>query len=357
MSNVTSVMAIKVHICDVMSCGVAPERLEIRLADITLDDPMPLHFYGIKNGSTLNIFKPYVNVTIENNQGATLFWHLYRKDTIREVKAKLATAKWMSKIRFHLYNTTTNTSKERQSSGSGFDEIRGLDDEMSVEGMRLYLISEEKSFKELDDNEITENYNIKDGENLYVLSYRWGFNSCVVTMTKNGKKIQGVEDEDTCLAIKLRMRDQFGFPVCNVKLFQQTNKIEVREYWYIARGAKNGVIGIADEQKPFSKSKKAPHSSQYLKVPDLVAITVQEIQIEGEKIEEERKAREAMWAEQRRANLEAAAAKAGLTVEEYEAKQAEEHRRAEEARLERVKKMQAERDEKARKAGYFVPRS
>ena len=62
-------------------------------------------------------------------------------------------------------------------------------------------------------------------------------------------------------------------------------------------------------------------------------------------------------AEQRRAYLEAAAAKAGLSLEEYEAKQAEEHRRAEEARLERVKKMQAERDEQARKAGYFVPRS
>ena len=78
-SNATSVKAIKVHICDVMSCGVASERLEIRLADITLDDPMPLHFYGIKDGSTLKILKPYVNVTIENNQGATLFWRLSRK--------------------------------------------------------------------------------------------------------------------------------------------------------------------------------------------------------------------------------------------------------------------------------------
>ena len=51
---------------------------------------------------------------------------------------------------------------------------------MSVEGMRLYLISKDKSFKELDDDDIIENYKIKDADNLYVLSYRWGFNTCTV---------------------------------------------------------------------------------------------------------------------------------------------------------------------------------
>ena len=123
---------------------------------------------------------------------------------------------------------------------------------------------------------------------MYVLSYRWGFNTCTVTMTKNGKKLQGVEDEDTCLAFKLRVQDQFGFPVCNIKLFQRTHKIEVREYWYIARGAKNGVIGLADEQKPFSKIKNTSHNSQLSEVPHLVAITVQELQIEGETDERKR---------------------------------------------------------------------
>ena len=46
-SNATSVKALKVQICGVMRCGVAPEKLELRLGDVTLDDPMPLHFYGI----------------------------------------------------------------------------------------------------------------------------------------------------------------------------------------------------------------------------------------------------------------------------------------------------------------------
>ena len=147
-TNAASVKTLKVQMSDVMKFGKALEKLEIRLGDIKLEDPMPLHFYGIKDGVTLNIHKPYISVTIENNQGATLFWRVYRKDTIREVKAKLATVKWKSKIRFHSCNTSTKPSKERQSSGSGFDEIRGLDEERSVEGMRLYLMSEEKGFSE-----------------------------------------------------------------------------------------------------------------------------------------------------------------------------------------------------------------
>ena len=265
------------------------------------------------------------------------------------MKSKLATAKWMSKIQFHLYNTyntTTHTSKQRQSSGSGFDEIRCLDNEMSVEGMGLYLISEDKGFRELDDDKFTENYKIKDADNLSVLSYRWGFNTCTVTMTKNGKKIQGVEEEDTCLAIKLRVQDQLGFPVCNIKLFQQTrNSTEVRDYWH--GRVRKSVIGMPDEKRPFSK-RNVPQDAMYAKSSHLVAITVQELKIETDRIEEERKAREAMWAERRRANLEAAAEKQGLTAEEYEAQQAEERRRAEEARLERQRKIQAEKEEQVR---------
>ena len=91
-SNATSVMALKVQVCDVMKCGVAPEKLEIRLGDVTLEDPMPLHFYGIKNGSTLNILKPYVTVSIEDNHGDVICKRLNRKDTIREVKVKLSSS-------------------------------------------------------------------------------------------------------------------------------------------------------------------------------------------------------------------------------------------------------------------------
>ena len=296
------VMVLKVQICDVMSYGVAPEKLEIQLGDITLDDLMPLHFYAVNDGSLLNILKPYVSVTIDNNQGKSLYWRLYRKDNIREVKAKLtqSTSQMKFDVNYICMNTFYYISEIRAVDGSG----------MSVEGMILYLISEEKGFKELDDNEKIENYKIKDGDNVFVLS-----NTRIVTMTKNGKKIQGVEEEDTCLAIKLRAQDQFGFPVCNIRLFEQgSNSTEIKNYSHIIRHP-----GIPNEERPFSKRRSESPYSQHPRGLNLVAITIQELQIEGERVAEERKAREA-----------------------------ERARRAEEARLEKERKIQAEKEEQAR---------
>ena len=58
---------------------MAPDRLNIRLGDVMLRDPMPLHFYGVSDGSLLNVLRPYVSVTIENNYGSSLYWRLNRE--------------------------------------------------------------------------------------------------------------------------------------------------------------------------------------------------------------------------------------------------------------------------------------
>ena len=71
-SNATSIMAFKDQICDTNFYGPAPEKLEVSLGDVTLEDPMPLHFYGIVDGSRLNIVRPYVNVMIQNSRGGFL---------------------------------------------------------------------------------------------------------------------------------------------------------------------------------------------------------------------------------------------------------------------------------------------
>ena len=57
-SNATSIMALKVWICSGIKCGIAPERLEVRLGDIILEEAMPLHFYGITEGPLLMFLKP-----------------------------------------------------------------------------------------------------------------------------------------------------------------------------------------------------------------------------------------------------------------------------------------------------------
>ena len=136
-SNTTSVMALKAQICGVMRCGVAPERLEMRLRDVTLEDPMPLHFYGIKDGSKLEVVKPYVRVRVENNKGDFIRWRMDRKDAIKEVKSELATS---------LGNISTKQ-------------------------MHLYVISDGQSFDELDDDDETvERCKIQEGDKLFLLT-------------------------------------------------------------------------------------------------------------------------------------------------------------------------------------------
>ena len=128
-SNVTSVKALKAQMSGVMSCGVAPERLEIRMGDVILEDPMPLHFYGIKDGTKLDVLKPYVNVQIQNNKGAAIYWRLERKEAIKEVKVKLTAAKSLVPIRFYLYYSYLydyRTTLPNNADNSSFNEIRGI---------------------------------------------------------------------------------------------------------------------------------------------------------------------------------------------------------------------------------------
>ena len=183
-SNTTSVMELKVQICVLMRCGAAPEKLEVRLGDVTLEDPMPLHFYGIQDGSKLNVIKPYIRVTVLNNHGKLIYWRLNRKDIIKEVKVKLAAS---------LNNVTT-------------------------EQMHLYLVSDGQDFNELhDDDETVERCKIQDGDKLYLLIYRWT-KKMNVTLKMAGMKLWGLEKDDTALGIKLKAQDQTGMPVSSMKL-------------------------------------------------------------------------------------------------------------------------------------------
>ena len=273
--NSTSVMALKVQISGVMRCGVAPEKLEIRLGDVMLEDPMPLHFYRIKNGSKLDAIKPYVEATIQNNHGATLYWRLERKDTIKEVKLELAAAQSSSPMRFYFYlpksyqpNITTRAHV------SSCNEIRGYQGAgMIPKSMKLYFEVDGK-FDELDDHKTVENYKIKDGDNLFLLTYTWTLNEGDVKVMKTGRKVHGAELEDTCLGIKLRAQDQVGLPVKDIRLF------------YMQQGT---CTLIMDEERPLRHG-RAP----------LVVATEEEFQAEVTRVEEEKIAEKARKLEERK---------------------------------------------------------
>ena len=249
-SNTTSVMALKVQLCGVMKCGLAPERLEIRLGDITVEDPMPLHFYGVEVGSILDVIKPYIRVRVENNKGDFICWLLDRKDTIKEVKAELATS---------LGN-------------------------VSIKQMHLYLVSEGQNFDELDDDDETvERCKIRDGDRLYLLTYRWVRNEYDVTVKKTGRKIQDVEPEDTCLGVKVKAQDQTGTPVSTIKLarFPENERTIncVERGWRTTRVQKyKQLIEISNEKKPVTK--KEP----------LHVVTEEELKADVARVEQEKKA-------------------------------------------------------------------
>ena len=249
-SNTISVMALKSQIDGIMRCGVARAKLEIRLGDVTLEDAMPLHFYGILDGSKLNIVKPYVNVKIQNNKGAAIYWRIDRKDVIKEVKVKLVASRPAVPIRFHLYYRNpydNNPTRDFRTNQSGFNEIRGLQEGcVSVEGMRLYVIrGDGEKFEELVDDETVENYKIEDGDKLFLLTYRWLHDEVDVTVLKTKSKIYGVEPDDTCMTIKVRVQDQTGLPAGTLLLAQAiVNNYDIG--YYISRST------ISDNNKHFN---------------------------------------------------------------------------------------------------------
>ena len=257
-SNATSVMALKVQICGVMKCGVAPEKLKIRLEDVTLVDPMPLHFYRIKDGFKLEAVNPYVNVILENTKGNEMYWRLNRKDTIRDVKIKIPTR------------------------STGSEEI--LNDSTKVEQLRLFLVTDGQKFDELDDDKTVESYKIQEDERLYLLNYKWT-QKLKVILKMAGRRLWGLEKDDTCLGVKVKAQDQTGMPVSAIKL------VRLVEYkWgavpynllhggtgFLYRQVYKKLTEISDEEKPFNY--KEP----------LSVVTEEELKEDVARVEEEEK--------------------------------------------------------------------
>ena len=264
-------MAVKIRICTGIKCGIPPGRLEVRLGDTILEEVMPLHFYSINEGSLLMLLKPYVGVRIENNHGTVVYWRINRKETIREVKAKLATIK------------SSDASSERAFSfsqkGTQFNgQVSGghpNDDGMDVDWMRLYLVVDGK-FDELDDSETVENCKIKDDDRLYLLIHRWT-EECKVELLKTGRMLCGVEETDTCLGIKVKLQDQLGIPVHTLKLFQRE---WVRGSWFL-ESIKATVKDYYPRKEIEDKEKRANTTIT------LVAITQEELKAEGTRRQEE----------------------------------------------------------------------
>ena len=249
-SNATSIMALKVQICGVMRCGVTPERLELRLGETIMEDPMPLHFYAIKNASKINVIKPWICVTVLHSKMGSIFSQMNRNDTIRILKARLLAIPNFSPITFQLLtdqpiNPLSNQRCFRPASNHEFTHVKGTPDPFATFGSRLYLVSEGKYYVDLDDNETVETLRINDGDELYLLTTRWTKKEVDVREYGTGRKIRGVEPEHTGLDIRLRAQDQTGLPVSDLLVFSVNPSSG-----YFNMGPGQGYQGVTHDQTP-----------------------------------------------------------------------------------------------------------
>ena len=67
-----------------------PNPIQLHKGKFVLKDQRKLIQCGITAATMLESRKPYIGVTVANNYGNRIYWHLDRKDMIREVKVKLA---------------------------------------------------------------------------------------------------------------------------------------------------------------------------------------------------------------------------------------------------------------------------
>ena len=72
--------------------GATSNPVQLLKGKTVLEDYLKLNEYRITETDTLEARKPYIGLTVENNYGNKIYWRLDRKDTIREVKVKLASA-------------------------------------------------------------------------------------------------------------------------------------------------------------------------------------------------------------------------------------------------------------------------
>ena len=197
--NSTSVMALKLQLCDLIKWGIAAEEIDLLSEDIQLENDLPIHYYGIKSGSKLTILRPYISVTIEDNHGDVLYRRISRRETIREIKSQLR-------------------KSQRVDPESGRStNYRGHENDM-----RLYLVEGENEFRELADNLTINDHKIQDNASLYLLSYRWTNSTRAkdvpISTLNSGSKLHGVEYHDTVLSVRVRAQDQLGIPVKDVKV-------------------------------------------------------------------------------------------------------------------------------------------
>ena len=186
-------ISIKIMIFSLSEFDLVQEQNET-LYDTTL----PLHFYGIKNGSILRVIKSDVGIVVENRKGQEMFVSISRKATIGDLRDKILKCTTVQLV--DMFTAFVNPTGPKM--------YRKLADDSVCVGDVLY-------------------------DHARVYAIECSFHTDRVTQDgmyqDNSKKIYGLDFGDTVISVKLRGQDQLGIPVhkISVKKGSQTQKFSV----------------------------------------------------------------------------------------------------------------------------------
>ena len=162
-----------------------PREFELLKDETVLDDDvMPLHYYGVQDGSKLRLEKTMMGLVIENRKGEEVFLHISKISTIGELRTRI--------MKLTSCGSTDDFSLFVKEKFANYRKLDGQDDVIVGHVLRehdkLYLI---------DNKFVKRPTNIKQS--------LW-------------QEIHGIETGDTILNIKLRAQDQLGYLTEEIKI-------------------------------------------------------------------------------------------------------------------------------------------
>ena len=154
------------------------------------DESLPLHLYGVQNGSTLKVIWPFILLNIVNTRNEMHYKCIPSDITIKELKK------------------TIMYSKPFSNQGHG-----------SYDNIMMFTKTGNNAYKILCENrKVTVGDLFSNHDTIYLTSDIFFENSYPLYYDGNDIGKVGVGYEESVLSIKLRTQEQMGIPVSNIRI-------------------------------------------------------------------------------------------------------------------------------------------
>ena len=195
---------------------------------ISLDDStLPLHYYGLNDGSELLIKRHVISRLIENQKGEVMHMKLSVKATVGELRKRLMkraeiNGRYVDSITIFTY------VGERCQLTNSFRYFKTLSNDDETVGFSDIFYAIENAYSQMLDNIIfykpEETFTLADiYDPTFPSTLRLGD-------IYDPNTIVGIEVGDTVLSVKLRVQDQLDVPVHKIKVYGTSNTFVIEDH-------------------------------------------------------------------------------------------------------------------------------